>query len=212
MDNAGVPPEATLSADGLMALIRQRRSIRRFLPRPVEPALIAQLLEAAHWAPSAHNRQPWRFVVVADTYARRSLADNMADRLAADLRAAGVGEVAITQDTKRSRQRLIDAPALILVCLTMSDMDHYADDLQAGFEHIMAIQSAAMAAQNLLLMAHALGLGACWLCAPLFCADVPVTTLNLPDNYEAQGVIITGYPAETRQKNREPLESRVINR
>jgi len=201
-----------VKADELLQLIRQRRSIRRFEPLQVDPDLVQQMLEAAHWAPSAHNRQPWRLVVITDLAMKRSLASSMADRLASDLRADGLAESLIAKDTGRSRQRLTDAPVLILVCLTMADMDSYTDDRRQELERMMAVQSVAMAAQNLLLMAHALGLGACWLCAPLFCPDVPVSTLRLPEAFEPQGIIIVGHPAETREKTREPLESRVIFR
>jgi nitroreductase len=76
----------------------------------------------------------------------------------------------------------------------------------------MAIQSVAMAAQNLLLMAHVEGLGACWLCAPLFCQETVREALGLPDDYEPQGLIALGYPDETRDKTRKPLTTRVVFR
>ncbi len=196
----------------LLSLIAHRRSIRRFQPRPVAPELLDRLLESAHWAPSAHNRQPWRFVVVRDERRKRSLVDQMAERLAADLRAAGATQAEIAADTDRSRARLTGAPVLIILCITMRDMDVYPDERRQSLERMMAAQSAAMAAQNLLLAAHAAGLGACWLCAPLFCPDVVRGSLDLPDDLEAQGAIILGYPAEERTKTREPLETRVIIR
>lgn len=195
-----------------ISLIAQRRSIRRFQRRPVEPALIDKLLLAAHWAPSAHNRQPWRFVVMLDEHNKRLLAERMAERLAADLRASGVDEEAIAADTGRSRQRLTGAPVLVVMCLTLQDMDVYPDARRQSLERMMAVQSAAMAAQNLLLAAHAAGLGACWLCAPLFCPDVIREALDLPGDLEPQGAIILGYPAEERTRTREPLETRVIYR
>ena len=174
--------------------------------------MIDNLLDAATWAPSAHNRQPWRFVVIADEAQRHQLADRMAEQLASDLRADGVREEAIAADTSRSRTRIRGAPIVVLVCISMADMDHYPDTARQNLERIMAIQSASMAAQNLLLMAHVHGLGACWLCAPLFCPDVVVSTLSLPADFEPQGLIAVGYPAEMREKTREPLASRVITR
>jgi coenzyme F420-0:L-glutamate ligase/coenzyme F420-1:gamma-L-glutamate ligase len=201
-----------IEPDQLLALIAQRRSIRRFEPRPVAPDLLESLLTAAHWAPSAHNRQPWRFVVVQDERNKRSLAEAMAARLAEDLRASGAAEELIAADTGRSRQRLTGAPVLIVMCLTMQDMDVYPDARRQSLERMMAAQSVAMAAQNLLLAAHAAGLGACWLCGPLFCPDIVSEALDLPDDLEAQGAIILGYPAETRTRTRRPLDSRVIAR
>ncbi len=200
------------SAKDLLALMRGRRSIRRYQPQPVPRAKLVRMLEAARWGPSAHNRQPWRFVVLTGDEDRRRLADVMAVRLADDLRADGADEETIAQDTERSRRRLAGAPILVLVCLTMADMDTYPDGRRQRFEHTMAVQSVAMAAQNLLLMAHAQGLGACWMCAPLFCQETVREVLGLPADYEPQGVITLGYPAEARQKTREPLETRVTFR
>ena len=201
-----------VSPADVLSLIRTRRSIRRFEPRPVDSVLIDSLLEAATWAPSAHNRQPWRFLVITGKDQRRLLADRMAERLTQDLRADGVGEEAIIADTSRSRARIYGAPVLFLVCISMTDMDHYPDAGRQNLERMMAVQSASMAAQNLLLMAHAHGLGACWLCAPLFCPDVVADALNMPTDFEPQGLIAAGYPAEARERTREPLASRVITR
>ena len=196
----------------ILSLIRARRSIRRFESRPIDPSLVDTLLEAAIWAPSAHNRQPWRFVVIADEAQRRLLADRMAEQLSTELRADGVSEEVISADTSRSRARISGAPILFLVCISMADMDHYPDAARQNLERTMAVQSASMAAQNLLLMAHAHGLGTCWLCAPMFCPDVVTDVLKLPADFEPQGLIVAGYPAETREKSREPLASRVILR
>jgi nitroreductase len=94
----------------------------------------------------------------------------------------------------------------------MADMDSYSDEKRQHSENVMAIQSAAMAGQNLLLAAHARGLGACWMCAPLFCPALARTTLDLPPDWEPQGLITIGYPAETRQQTRQPLSSRLVYR
>jgi nitroreductase len=73
----------------------------------------------------------------------------------------------------------------------------------------MATQSLALAGQNLLLAAHAEGLGACWLCAPLFCPHIVRDTLGLPADWEPQAFISLGWPAESPAKTRESLETRV---
>ncbi|MCY1550264.1 Coenzyme F420:L-glutamate ligase [compost metagenome] len=101
----------------------------------------------------------------------------------------------IEADVARSYARLTDAPALVLVCLTMNDMDVYRDEHRNQAEYLMAVQSTAMAGQNLLLAASAAGLGACWLCAPIFCPDTVGQTLGLPADWRPQGVITLGYPA-----------------
>jgi coenzyme F420-0:L-glutamate ligase / coenzyme F420-1:gamma-L-glutamate ligase len=92
----------------------------------------------------------------------------------------------------------------------MQDMDTYPDEKRSFNEKVMAIQSTAMAGQTLLLAAHAAGLGACWMCAPLFCPDVVRGVLALPDHWEPQGLITLGYPAETRQRERKPVEEIIV--
>jgi coenzyme F420-0:L-glutamate ligase/coenzyme F420-1:gamma-L-glutamate ligase len=193
-------------------LLRSRRSIRRFEPNPIPSDMLTRILETATWAPSAHNRQPWRFAVLTEASSRQRLAEAMAAQLAADLHADGVPEDAIQKDTDRSRQRLTGAAVLVVVCASMIDMDGYPDAARQANERIMAIQSTAMAAQNLLLAAHAEGLGGVWMCAPLFCPEVVQETLNLPEDWEPQGVIALGFPAEERTKTREPLQTRMVIR
>lgn len=190
--------------------VTSRRSIRRYRPEPVPELVVQELLAAATYAPSAHNRQPWRFAIIQTQATKDRLAAAMGARLRADLQADGVPPERIEQDAGRSYQRITNAPLLILVCLTMEDMDSYPDPRRQHHEWTMATQSVAMAGQNLLLAAHAQGLGACWMCAPLFCPDVVRQALVLPPHWEPQGLITIGYPAEAKVKERAPLESRVL--
>lgn len=92
----------------------------------------------------------------------------------------------------------------------MVDMDHYPDERRQQAERIMAVQSAALAAQNILLAAHTEGLGACWVCAPLFCPEVVRTALALPADWDALGLITLGYPAEDCTKDRLPIETKTL--
>ena len=193
----------------LIELIQTRRSIRRYTGEAVPVALVERLLTAATWAPSAHNRQPWRFVVMEDALTKANLAAAMGRRLRRDLAAHGLDAEAIERDAGRPYARISGAPLLILLCMTLADMDDYPDARRRGHETTMAAQSVAMAGQNLLLAAHALGLGACWLCAPLFCPDVVSATLALPPDWQPQGLITAGYPAEEKTKTRALLETRV---
>ena len=71
----------TIERDVFQGLIKSRRSIRRYEPRPVEPETIDALLEAGTWAPSAHNRQPWRFAVLTAVESRETPARRMGARL-----------------------------------------------------------------------------------------------------------------------------------
>ncbi|MBK8032597.1 MAG: nitroreductase family protein [Chloroflexi bacterium] len=194
----------------LLEAITSRRSIRRYRPDPVPQLVIETVLTAATWAASAHNRQPWRFCVIQSAEHKERLARAMGDRLRRDLEADGTSEEVIAADTGRSYSRITSAPVLIALCLSLVDMDHYPDARRNDKEFIMAVQSTAMAGQNLLLAAHDQGLGACWMCAPLFCPDVVSAALDLPVDWQPQALITLGYPAETKEKTRRPLETGVV--
>jgi F420 biosynthesis protein FbiB-like protein len=165
-----------------------------------------RIFTTAGFAPSAHNRQPWRWLVVTDDDQKGRLATAMGERLAADRAADGDAAEVIARDVARAHARISQAPVLILIALTMAEMDRYPDPRRAAAEHTMAVQSAAMATQSLLLAAHAEGFGTCWMCAPLFCPEVVRGVLDVPDDWEIQGLVTLGRPArEAAAKPRKPL-------
>lgn len=192
----------------LIQALRARRSIRRFDPSPIPTETIERLLDAAVLAPSAHNRQPWRFAVVTSPEARLRLAEAMGRRLRDDRRSDGADPESIDADVARSRARLEGAACAIVVCLSMETMDRYPDARRSRAEVRMAIQSVAMAGEHLLLAAAAEGLGACWMCAPLFAPDEAAEALRLPPDWEPQGMVLLGRPAEAPEAKprRSPAE------
>jgi coenzyme F420-0:L-glutamate ligase / coenzyme F420-1:gamma-L-glutamate ligase len=199
----GTEPESAAPSHRLM---RERRSIRRYRPGPIGRDVLDRLFLSAAMAPSAHNRQPWRFLVIEDDAAKHALARAMGERLAADRGRDGDDPDAIVRDVARSHARITGAPVVILVCLTLEEADAYPDAARGQAEFLMAVQSTAMAAQNLLLGAHAEGLAGCWMCAPLFCADVVRASLDVPALWQPQGLITLGYAAQAGlDRPRKPL-------
>jgi len=190
-------------------LIRGRRSVRRYLPDPVEKPLLEMLLTAAIWAPSAHNRQPWRFCVVTTDPVKQELSDRMGARWRADLGADGVDTAIIERRVRISHARITGAPALVAASLSLEGMDDYPDQRRQEAEWLMAVQSTALACQNLLLAAQHFGLAACWMCAPLFVPDLVRDVLDLPDSWQPQALITLGYAAEEKERERLPLAERV---
>ena len=178
----------------LFDVIKQRRSIRKYLPRQVSRELVLDVLEAAGWAPSAHNSQPWRFIVLEDASVKRELADAMAEAWAKDL--AKDGAKVDDKMRKERVERFADAPVLILACFTMDGLRKFPDNERQMCERDLAVQSLGAAMQNLLLTAHAKGLGACWFCAPGFCKGTVRKVLGIPDAVEPQAFVAMGYPAE----------------
>ena len=188
-----------------------RRSIRDFDPKPIATEVIERLLTAACNAPSAHNQQPWRFSVILDESDKARLAQSMGEALRDDRILDGIDPDDAQAEVDRSYDRITGAPVVVVFCLTMEDMDRYPDEYRSRAEYLMAVQSVAMAGENLLLMAHAEGLGACWVCAPLFTQDVVREVLDLPSSWEPQGMIILGHPAhEGRDRSRMSLDRVVL--
>lgn len=193
-------------------LVGGRRSVRHYDSRPVADELVWRLLEAAHWAPSAHNRQPWRFVVMERGEVRSRLAAAMAERWLADLLADGVDAEAAARRAEISLERITSAPVVIVPCLDLTALDQYAERERQHAEWQMGVQSVALACQNLLLAVHHYGLAGCWMCAPIFCVPLVQEVLELPGSWQPQALLTIGYPPDevARTRSREPLESRVV--
>jgi PPOX class probable F420-dependent enzyme len=182
--------------DGLESVVRGRRSVRAFLPDPVPGDLVRSAIENAGWAPSPHGRQPWRFAVVESSDRREGLAEAMGATWDAQLRLDRQDEEIVRIRLEKSKQRLIDAPVLVVPCLYLADLDVYPDPDRQEAERIMAIQSIGAAIQNFLLSIYASGFDAGWMCAPLFCPDVVAGYLGLVDGLIPHAMLPVGKPAK----------------
>lgn len=181
---------------GIWEGVKERRSVRIYRLEEVPTCVLRRILEAARWAPSAHNAQPWRFVVLQEHRNKRRLAEAMAQAWDRDLKDDGVPAKLRDGLITESIERFSSPPIVVIVCKTMEDMESYPDERRLRAEHTMAVQSVAVSIQNMLLASHGEGVGACWFCAPLFCPDVVRETLGIPDGVEPQALITMGRPAE----------------
>lgn len=205
--------QATLPTrtDDLAALLRSRRSVRKYQARPVSREQLEQILEAARWAPSPHGRQPWRFVVLTRQEPKTRLADYMGVTWRENLEMDGQDASIVNIRLEKSRQRILTAPAIILPCLYLEDLDRYPDEKRQSDETIMAIQSLGAAIQNMLLMAYDIGLDAGWMCAPLFCPEVVCAALDLDSHLIPHALITVGYAAADPQRREHlPLENLIV--
>ena len=195
----------------LQDIIRGRRSVRRYQDRPVPRELVEQVLEAAGWAPSPHGRQPWRFVVLTRPAPKQRLADAMGDEWRSQLAMDGQDVATIELRRRKSHERILRAPAIVVPCLYLADLDVYPDADRNVAEATMAIQSLGCAIQNMLLMAYQLGLDGGWMCAPLFCPAVVGAALDLDPALTPHALITLGYAAaDPVRRERMPLEQLVV--
>ncbi|GAC1403255.1 MAG: nitroreductase family protein [Ktedonobacteraceae bacterium] len=196
----------------LASLLRSRRSVRSYQQQPVTQEQLEQILEAARWAPSPHGRQPWRFVVLTRQEPKQLLADNMGRTWQHNLEMDGQDAAIVAIRREKSHQRILNAPAIVIPCLYLEDLDRYPDEQRQEDEKTMAIQSIGAAIQNMLLMTYELGLDAGWMCAPLFCPEVVCDTLNLDTRLLPQALITIGYAAaDPKRRERLPLSSLIVH-
>lgn len=164
-----------------MECILSRTSIRSFTDTPVSAAEVSKLLEAGMAAPSAVNMQPWMFVVIN----KRELLDSLAEKLP-------------------YAKMLKQAPLAIIVC---GDLRRTLDQREREYW----VEDCSAAAQNILLAAHSIGLGAVWTAVHPVSSrvDAVQSILDMPDYLIPLNVIPVGYPAEGKDSKKKWDESRI---
>ncbi|APV50710.1 hypothetical protein BWI17_14060 [Betaproteobacteria bacterium GR16-43] len=189
----------------LEELIRSRRSIRRYKPEAPPRETIEALIAVAALAPSASNKQPWRFFACDD---RATI-----DRMAAAVQES-VDRIAARVDARLMEQfraygdyfvRFREAPVVIVpVFREMAVLSHLVDaDVDAAdreriaeLEFNSGIVSASLALQNLMLYAHSIGLGSSSMTGPLLAAPAIKAILGIPPSWRIVAMVPVGFPAE----------------
>jgi nitroreductase len=164
-----------------------QRAHRELLPDPIPDDVVERLLEAAVHAPSSENRQPWEFVVVRDAAVRQAIGDvarRVWSRLPADALRAHLGERLYAAVDRWTAGGLAASPLIVVVCGDTSLVD--PGSLAASIYP---------ATQNLLLAAHALGLGSLLSTLPTLQPQELAAALALPDRLVPMAVVPIGRPA-----------------
>ncbi len=177
----------------LKEAIYGRRAVREYTPDPIPEEVIHRLLESAIQAPSAMNEQPWAFAILQG----RPLLDRLAGRALAYLldTMPAEGPFAKLRPTVADPQYQLfhGAPLLIVIC--------------ARFKGPYVEEDCALAAQNLMLAAHDLGLGTCWIGLAREWLTLPgvKSELGIPADHAPVAPIVVGKPARpTPSHGREP--------
>lgn len=210
----GALAEPETGAQPAMNAIRGRRSVRRYLPLRVPEDAVEKVLEAARWAPSPHGRQPWRFAVIRREETKERLAEAMGEEWRNNLEMDGQDAGVVEKRLEGSRRRLLDAPALVLLCLYLEDLDDYPDAARQQNETTMAVQSLGAAAQNVLLAAYDAGLDSGWMCAPLFAPETVNAALGLDPRLVPHALVTLGYADgdPPKRRGRMTLDELVVYR
>jgi nitroreductase len=162
----------------VLEAIKGRRSVRAFKNKDVPQEIIEKLIDAARWAPSAGNIQPWEFIVVRKPDIKRRLAEAALDQTFIE-----------------------EAPVVIVVC---AGENRSSQGYGMRGKTLYCIQDTAAAIQNIHLLAYSLGLGACWVGA--FREEEAREILKIPLGVRPVAMIPVGCPAESPSPpSRRPL-------
>jgi len=199
--------------DDIIDVITSRKSIRRYRPDPIPDEMIDKILEAARWAPTGENYQPWRLIVIRDQETRNRIGDLA--KLGSGSRMTAwycMGEMqkrfeGIKDPEKRDR---------VLKFMYSGEVSEFAKQsplviavigsLMEGSVDVPYDLSACI--ENMLLEAHSLGLGACWVHGPVAStrdAKKFKAILGIPTGmgeYKVIAYVAIGWPAEDRKHPR----------
>lgn len=200
----------------LKRIILGRRSIRRFREEPVPEGLIREVLDCARWAPSDTNRQPWQFIIMRDPELLAAVERITAGRLET-LRRQALDEgkpVAARKLGVFARYAIPFAGAPVLIFVVAHPYrSRFTEEIFDGLMYPEvwkqeSLKSVCFAAQNLLLAAHALGLGACPMSGPVLLAGEQLKSLlKLDPESEIVLVIALGRPlGRPKTSGRKPVD------
>jgi nitroreductase len=186
-----------VTGEAFMDVLKNRRSIRRFHDRAVPKEVVCRLIEAATWAPSAGNRQNWEFAVVTSA----AVKEQMAEKVRAEWkRAIDHPDLTAVAEAMGEYSKHFDwfSQAPVLVVLSAKSAEGFMSRMfgAAAMDVAGTRTSVAMAAENLMLAAHALGIGSCCLTAPLAAHEAMKALLGLGARQVIVCLIALGYADE----------------
>ena len=167
--------------------IMTRRSVRKFEERQIPDDVIEKILNAGTYAPSALSLQPWAFVVVQDQQFLQKVSDYCKPILLSHMKGAheGLSDLFRSMLETPGYSIYYDAPAVIMIVGKSGNRFREID--------------CSLCAENMMLAAHALGLGSCWIGSTDVAFDNKeiMAGFRIPEGYSPVGTISFGYPAET---------------
>ncbi len=164
----------------LFEAIVARRSIRKYIDKPVEFNKITKIIEAGRYAPSSGNLEDRRFILVTDKSLIEKISHNCGEQY-----------------------WIATAPAVVIAC-ALTDVNEKNYGLRG--KRLYTVQNSAVAIENMMLAATSLGLGSCWIGA--FNEEKIKEIFKIPDNVRPQAVLTFGYSDYIPKKRRlKPIEN-----
>jgi nitroreductase len=201
----------------LFDAIKGRKSVRRFKQTPVPDEVVAMILDAGRFAPSANNTQPWSFLVIKDrevlknmAVAVREMIDRMIPFAESEKQAQRLAAYKSTYYTFFEH-----APVVIAVCMEGYDAGTdlllarmgYAPEEIRQLRPLPGLQSVSAAIEHMLLAVHALGYGSCWMTGPLVAQEAFGKLLGYGKETSIAALLPIGLPDEDPPaRTRKPLD------
>lgn len=190
-----------MTSNPVIEALKSRRAIRSYEDKPVPESALKVMLEAATYAPSAINLQPWKFTIVTNKAEIKKISD-----IAKPLLLQNLPDVE-DEGLKRFRSALAnpqhnifyDAPLVVFI---------------SGVKSQYAVNDCSMAAQNMMLAAYTLGIGSCWIGAAALAVNTPKVKADLavPEDHQVYASLIFGYPQGGFPKAPEKRSAQILKR
>jgi nitroreductase len=170
----------------LMDIIRERRSIRKYLDKELPEELLNRVLESIRWSPSWANTQCWEVIVVRDQGRKQKLQETF-------------------PEPNPAYRAIVDAPVVLAICAKLESAGYVRGQVTTKLGDWFMFDLG-IATQTLCLVAHYLGLGT--VITGTFDHDRAAELLGVPEGYELVTLIPLGYPARgsAAPKRREVIE------
>jgi nitroreductase len=191
-----------MSIDEFLQLLKKRRSIRMFKPDPIPDEYVQKILEAARWAMSGANGQPWEFIVVKDAKTKDKIGDIYMEskKDTYEIEKTRIEELRHPQYSSppKGKPGFIGAPVLLVVCgdrrtfqATVLGTHFFLGGVQPGDTYAKNVGNAI---HNMHLAAAALGLGSQWVTVQRDWEQALKRLLDVPDLIEIHAIVPVGFP------------------